>query len=99
MSSDVCSSDLVDKVKDELQKVIDLLESGETDTEVVQETLDEAVCGCLLYTSVPKRLTIIRANRYMVERSDFLIAYVRHPASNAKELLELSLIHILCPVV
>ena len=31
--------------KDELQKVIDLLESGETDTEVVQETLDEAVCG------------------------------------------------------
>ena len=36
---------LVDKVKEELQKVIDLLESGETDTEVVQETLDEAVCG------------------------------------------------------
>ena len=35
----------MDKVKDELQKVIDLLESGETDTEVVQETLDEAVCG------------------------------------------------------
>ena len=28
---------LVDKVKDELQKVIDLLESGETDIEVVQE--------------------------------------------------------------
>ena len=27
------------------QAVIDLLESGETDTEVVQETLDEAVCG------------------------------------------------------
>lgn len=36
---------LVDKVKDELQKVIDLLESGENDIEVVQETLDEAVCG------------------------------------------------------
>ena len=36
---------LVDKVKNELQKVIDLLESGETDTEVVQETLDNAVCG------------------------------------------------------
>ena len=29
---------LVDKVKDELQKVIDLLESGETDTEAVQES-------------------------------------------------------------
>ena len=38
--------------------------------------------------TVPKRLAIIRVNRYMVERSDFLIAYVRHPASNAKELLE-----------
>ena len=36
---------LVDKVKDELQKVIDLLEGSETDTEVVQETLNEAVCG------------------------------------------------------
>ena len=36
---------LVDKVKDELQKVIDLLESGETDIEVIQNTLDEAVCG------------------------------------------------------
>ena len=33
---------LVDKVKDELQKVIDLLESGETNTDAVQETLDEA---------------------------------------------------------
>ena len=31
---------LVDKVRDELQKVIDRLESGETDTEVIQETLD-----------------------------------------------------------
>lgn len=36
---------LVDKVKDELQKVIDLLETGETDTEAIQEKLDEAVCG------------------------------------------------------
>ena len=36
---------LVDKAKNELQKVIDLLESGETDTEVIQKTLDEAVCG------------------------------------------------------
>ena len=36
---------MVDKIKDELQKVINLLESGETDTEVVQETLDETICG------------------------------------------------------
>lgn len=36
---------LVDKVKAQLQKVIDLLESGETDREAVQEKLDEAVCA------------------------------------------------------
>ena len=36
---------LVDKVKAELQKVIDLLERGEIDTEVIQEKLDEAVCA------------------------------------------------------
>ena len=35
----------MDKVKDELQKVIDLLEGGETDIEVIQNTLDKAVCG------------------------------------------------------
>ncbi len=38
--------------------------------------------------SVPKRLAIVRANRYMIEHSDYLIAYVWHPASNARELLE-----------
>lgn len=37
---------------------------------------------------VPKRLAIVRANRYMVEHSDFLIAYVWHPASNSRELVE-----------
>lgn len=36
---------LVDKVKDELQQVVNLLETGETDTEVIQEKLDEAVCA------------------------------------------------------
>ena len=36
---------LVDKIKNELQKVINLLESGETNIEVIQETLDTAVCG------------------------------------------------------
>lgn len=36
---------LVDKVKIELQKVIDLLESGETNTETIQEKLDEVVCA------------------------------------------------------
>lgn len=36
---------------------------------------------------VPKRLAIIRANRYMVDHSDYLIAHARHPG-NARELLE-----------
>ncbi len=36
--------------------------------------------------TVPKRVAIVRANRYMVDHSDCLIAYVRHPG-NARELL------------
>jgi len=36
---------------------------------------------------VPKRLAIVRANKYMIEHSDYLIAYVWHTASNARELL------------
>ena len=38
--------------------------------------------------TVPKRAAIVRANRYMVEHSDYLIAYVWHPVSNARALLE-----------
>ena len=37
---------------------------------------------------VPKRLAIVRANRYMIEHSNYLIAFVWHPASNARDLLE-----------
>ncbi len=36
---------LVDKIRDKLQKVIVLLESGATDVETVQDALDEAVRG------------------------------------------------------
>ena len=35
---------------------------------------------------VPRRYAIARANRYMIDHVDDLIAYVWHPASNAKEL-------------
>ncbi len=38
--------------------------------------------------TVPKRAAIVRANRYMVDHSDYLIAYAWHPASNARELVE-----------
>lgn len=36
---------------------------------------------------VPRKLSIVQANRYMVDHSDFLIAYVWHPASNSRELV------------
>ncbi len=36
---------LVDKVKAELHKVIEMLEGGETDTELIQKKLDEVVCA------------------------------------------------------
>ena len=38
--------------------------------------------------SVPRKLAIVRANRYIVEHSDFLIAYTWHPASNSREVVE-----------
>ena len=38
--------------------------------------------------SVPRKAAIIRANRYVVDHVDYLIAYAWHPASNARELLE-----------
>ena len=37
---------------------------------------------------VPRKLAIVRANRYMVENVDYLIAYAWHPASNARDLVE-----------
>lgn len=39
---------------------------------------------------VPPRLAIVRANRYMVEHSDYLIAYARHPG-NSRNLVEYAL--------
>ena len=38
--------------------------------------------------NVPRRLAIVRANRYMVDHTDYLIAYVWHQCSNTFELLE-----------
>lgn len=38
--------------------------------------------------SVPKQVAIVRANRYAVDYSDYLIAYVWHAGSNARGLLE-----------
>ena len=37
---------------------------------------------------VPRRVAIARANRYMVDHTDFLIAYGRYPASNTQKLLQ-----------
>ena len=38
--------------------------------------------------SVPRRVAIVRANRYVVDHVEYLIAYIWHPASNARELVE-----------
>ena len=37
---------------------------------------------------VPRRFEIVRANRWMVEHSDYLIAYSWHPASNSRSIVE-----------
>jgi len=37
---------------------------------------------------VPRRFAITRANRYMIENVDYLIAYARYPGSNALALVE-----------
>ena len=37
---------------------------------------------------VPRKLAIVRANRYIVDHVDYLIAYAWHPASNARDLVE-----------
>ena len=37
---------------------------------------------------VPRKFAIVRANRYMVDHVDYLIAYAWHPASNARDLVE-----------
>lgn len=38
--------------------------------------------------TVPRRLAIVRANRYMAMHTDYIIAYAWHPASNARNLVE-----------
>ena len=37
---------------------------------------------------VPRRLAIVRANRYGVDHGEYLISYAWHPASNARELVK-----------
>lgn len=38
--------------------------------------------------TVPRRFAIVQANKYMVENVDWLIAYVRHGASNSQKIIE-----------
>ncbi len=37
---------------------------------------------------VPRQYAIVQANKIMVDTSDWLVAYVRHGASNSKKMLE-----------
>lgn len=36
---------------------------------------------------VPRKFAIVRANRYMIDHVDYLIAYAWHPASNARNMV------------
>ena len=38
--------------------------------------------------TVPRRVAILRANRYVVDHTDYLIAYAWQPRSNARALVE-----------
>lgn len=38
--------------------------------------------------SVPKRYAIVRANKIMVDASDWLVCYVRHGGSNSRKILD-----------
>lgn len=38
--------------------------------------------------SVPRRFSIVKANKIVVKQSDWLVAYVRHGASNSHKILE-----------
>lgn len=41
--------------------------------------------------NVPRKVAIVRANRYAVDHCGLLIAYVWHPASNSRNLVEYAL--------
>lgn len=41
--------------------------------------------------TVPRRLAIVRANAHMIRTTDYLIAYVTHPSSGSREVLESAL--------
>ena len=38
--------------------------------------------------NVPKRIAIVRANRYMIDHADFVVAYAKYPGSNAMKFFE-----------
>ena len=40
------------------------------------------------WSACPDGWAIVRANQYMVEHSTYLIAYVSHPSSGSREVLE-----------
>lgn len=58
-------------------------EKSKVDTQGVDEVLFPAELE-----TVPKRLAIPRLNRYMLQRADYLIAYVSHVSGGADKTLE-----------
>ena len=58
-------------------------------TKLDLEGVDEVLFPAELET-VPKRLAIPRLNRYMVQKADYLIAYVNHVSGGAYKTMELA---------
>ena len=67
----------------------------------IRDTLDEAIERHITEYGVTEffvghygrfdrmaQAALVRANRYMIDHCDYMIAYVWHAASNARELLE-----------
>lgn len=46
--------------------------------------------------AIPHRFAITQANRYMISHADYLISYVWHPASNARNLLDYAYTKSIC---
>ena len=77
---------LLDKLSAEVERHI--TEYGVTDFVVGRYGRFDTLAAKCVKAAKKRHPAIVRANQYMVENSDYLIAYVWHSASNAWDLVE-----------
>ena len=56
----------------------------------IDKEMDESECDWTVYPgleNVPKRLAILHRNRYMIDKADFVVAYVTHSWGGAAQTL------------